>query len=115
MLLTDAPGLLTLALFAFVLLISLKLLDMLRRTIIYWISVALRLALWAAVAGVGIYVWQRGVEQSVKDFGWVIGFLAGLENEGERIGHAKASRRAGDASRMPKRGPKGRARGAGWN
>lgn len=115
MLSADAPDMTTVALLAIMLLISLKLLNMLRKTIIYWISMAMRLTMWVSVAAVGLYVWQRGIEQSMEDLGWVIGFVAGLENEGERIGNLKASRRTGDARRIPTHGHRGRTRGAGWN
>lgn len=115
MLSADAPDMTTLALLAIMLLVSLKVLNMVRKTIVYWISMAMRLTMWGLVAAVGVYVWQRGVEQSMEDLGWVIGFVAGLENEGEQIRNLKASRRAGDARRIPTHGHRGRTRGAGWN
>ena len=87
---------------------------MLRRTLVYWLRMAIRLASWAVVASVGVYVWQRGMEQSVEDLGWLIGFLAGSEDEGQRIGNSKASRKAGEARRVFEQGRRGRTRGAGW-
>ncbi|MCJ1461548.1 hypothetical protein MMC07_000145 [Pseudocyphellaria aurata] len=112
-----APDLASLALLALLALIALKLLDMVRKTVLYWIGVAVRLALWLIVAAVGVYVWQRGVEASVEDLGWVVGYLAGLGDEGERIGKGRAARREGDARRIPKRQPgsRRRTRGAGWS
>ena len=115
MLSADTPDMATLALLAVLLLMSLKLLNVLRKSIVYWISVAIRLVTWTLVLAVGVYVWQRGLEQSLEDVAWVLGFVAGLENEGERIGNAKASRRRGDANRIPTHGHRGRTRGAGWN
>ena len=112
--LTDTPDFAALALLAVIVLVSIKVLDMLRKSIIYWLGLALRLALWAMVAGVGVYVWQRGFEQSIEDLGWVMGFLEGLGDEGERIGQNRAYRKAGDARRMPRSGPRGRTRGGGW-
>lgn len=85
-----------------------------RRTIIYWIGLAIRMSLWFAVGGLGFYVWQRGLNQSVEDFGYVWGFLQGLGNEGERIGGQKARGRERDARRMASAGKRGRTRGAGW-
>lgn len=115
MLSADAPNLTTLALLAVLLFISLKLLNILRKTLLYWIGLVIRLATWGLVAAVGLYVWHRGVEQSMEDLGWIIGFLAGLENEGENIGNAKAARRTEDARKLPSYGQKGRrTRGAGW-
>lgn len=75
---------------------------------------AIRLVMWAVVAGLGVYVWQRGVEQSVEDFGWVWGLLAGLGEEGKKIGGRKAAGRERDARKMTGSGPRRRTRGAGW-
>ena len=44
-----------------VLILSLKVLDYMRKTIVFWISMAIRLGLWLFVGFVGVYVWQRGV------------------------------------------------------
>ena len=82
-----------------------------RKTIVYWVSVAIKLALWVVVAVVGVYVYQRGVEQSVEDFGWVWGLLAGLGEEGQRVGGRKAAYKERDARRMA--GKRGRTKG-GW-
>ena len=95
---------------AVVLFASLKILDYMRRTIIYWISLAIKLALWASVAAVGLYVYQRGVEQSFEDFGYVVGFLQGLGEEGQKVGGAKAKYRERDARRVSAK--RARARGA---
>ena len=113
---SDTPDILTLLCMAGVLILSLKVLDYMRKTIISWISMAIRLGLWLFVGFVGVYVWQRGVEQSVEDFGWVWGLLVGLGEEGERIGGQRARGRERDARRV--RGPgagagkRGRTRGS---
>lgn len=111
---TGAPDVLTLAILAIALIVSLRVLDYMRRTIIYWIGLAIRTGLWLTVGGVGVYVWQRGFEQSVEDFGYIWGFLQGLGDEGERIGGQKAKGRERDARKMAGAGKRGRTRGAGW-
>lgn len=111
---TDAPDILTLAILAIALIISLRILDYMRRTVLYWVRLAIRMGLWLAVGGLGFYVWRRGFDQSVEDFGFVWGFLQGLGVEGERIGGQKARGRARDAERMTGVGRRGRTRGAGW-
>ena len=111
---SESPDLLTLGILAAVLIVSLKALDYMRRTIIYWISLAIRLTMWTAMIATGFYVYQRGVEQSVEDFGWVWGLLAGLGEQGGEIGGRKAAARERDARGIAGRGPKGRTRGAGW-
>ena len=115
MLLPDAPDMATLVFLAVMLFISLKVLNILRKTIFSWIRMMLKLGTWGLMAAAGLYVWLNGVEQSMEDLGWVVGFIAGLENEGEAIGNMKASRRIREARRIPTRGRRGRTRGAGWN
>ena len=112
--LNDNPDIWTLVVLAIVLFISMKALDILRRQIIYMISVTLRLLLWGTVALVGFYVYQRGVEQTLEDAGWLMGFLNGLGDEGEKIGKAKGRQKMADARRASAAGPRGRARGGGW-
>ncbi|MCJ1475910.1 hypothetical protein MMC13_004574 [Lambiella insularis] len=114
-LLSDTPDLATLAVLAIVLFLSLKVLDILRRQIMYWMSLALRLLLWASVGLIGFYVYQRGGEQSLEDLGWILGFFAGLEDEGERIGKTKGRQKMGDAKRAASAGQRRRTRGGGWN
>ncbi|KAL8795273.1 MAG: hypothetical protein Q9195_002284 [Heterodermia aff. obscurata] len=112
--LTDQPSFLTLVLLALVLFLSLKVLDVLRRTIIYWISIAVRLVIWGAIVGAGVYVYYRGVEESIEDAGYLLGVLSGWESEGKREGYRRASRRQREARNYGKRTPRGRTRGAGW-
>ena len=111
---SDTPDLATLALLAILLFMSLKLLNMLRRQVMYWISLGFRLALWTGIGLIGFYVYQRGLDQSLKDLGWLLGFLAQLGDEGEKIGQTKARGKAADARRAGSR-PKGRTRGGGWS
>ncbi|KAL8753421.1 MAG: hypothetical protein Q9199_005065 [Rusavskia elegans] len=112
--LTEQPSLASLALLAILLLVSLKLMDILRRTIISWIAFAIRMIMYVSVIMVGVWVYQRGLEQSLEDLGWIIGLFAGLGEQGERMGHAKAARRAREAKKIPKANHRGRTRGAGW-
>ena len=111
---SDTPDLATLALLAFLLFMSLKLLNMLRRQIMYWISLGLRLALWGGIGIAGFYVYLRGLDQSFEDLGWLLGFLAQLGDEGEKIGQSKAREKAADARRAGARS-RGRTRGGGWS
>lgn len=80
----------------------------------YWISMAVRLAMWGAVVAAVTYIYYRGVAESVEDVGWVLGVLAGLESEGERVGKRRAAGRQREARNFGKRTPRGRTRGAGW-
>ncbi|KAL8939027.1 MAG: hypothetical protein Q9211_002933 [Gyalolechia sp. 1 TL-2023] len=112
--LTEQPSLLSLALLALLLVISLKVLDMVRRTVIYWISIAIRLVMYVGMVIVGMWVYQRGLDQSLEDLGWLVGLLAGLSEQGEKIGHARATGRTREARKIPRSSARGRARGGGW-
>lgn len=68
------PSLLALAL---LLLVTLKILDMAYRAVLFWIRLAFRLAFWGAVVGVGFWVWSRGVDGFVEDVGELAGFWWG--------------------------------------
>ena len=85
-----------------------------RKAVIGWITFALRFGAWISVALVGIYVYQRGFDQSLEDFGWAWGLLQGLGEEGEAVGRQKARGRERNARRMAGAGTRGRTRGAGW-
>ena len=69
--------------------------------------------MWFAVGTLGLYVWQRGFDQSVEDFGYVWGFLSELGDQGQRIGGQKARSKERDARRMAGASKRGRTRG-GW-
>lgn len=56
---SDTPDILTLVGLAIVLIISFKALDYMRKTIIAWIALVIRLGIWMLVGFVGVYVWQR--------------------------------------------------------
>ncbi|MCJ1394036.1 hypothetical protein MMC18_006914 [Xylographa bjoerkii] len=112
--LSDAPDIATLVVLIILAYISMKVLDILRRQIIYWISVTLKLLLWASLALIGFYVYQRGIEQSLEDLGWVLGYFAALEDEGERLGQTKGNSKMAQARRAERQAPRGRTRGGGW-
>ncbi|KAI4248127.1 MAG: hypothetical protein L6R40_001216 [Gallowayella cf. fulva] len=112
--LTEQPSLASLALLAVLLLVSLKVMDMLRRTIIAWIAFAVRMIVYAGVMLMGLWVYQRGFEQSLEDVGWIVGLFAGLGEQGEKVGQARAAGRAKDARRVPRGNARGRTKGSRW-
>jgi len=113
-LLSDKPDLISLFILAVVLFISLKVLDVVRRQVQYMISLALNALMWLGIGLLGWYVYQRGVEQSIEDAGYVFGLLAGLGDEGERIGKSKGRQKMRDSKSAGYGNPRGRTRGAGW-
>ncbi|KNG51485.1 Nuclear pore assembly and biogenesis protein, APQ12 [Stemphylium lycopersici] len=51
----------------FIFFISLKILDMMYRAVIFWINLAIRLVFWGGILVVGLWVWNRGPEGFVED------------------------------------------------
>ena len=111
---TDSPDIISLVFLVIALTVSIKVLDYMRRAIIYWISVAVRLSIYAALLGIGVYMWQRGLDQSLEDFGWLWGLLEGFTEEGQRIGNRRARGSERQAHKHTQVGRKDRTRGAGW-
>lgn len=113
---SDSPDVVTLLLLGVVLLVSLRVLDYIRRTLMFWINIAIRIGTFVLLAASVVYVWQRGVEQSLEDFGWLWGLIEGLGDEGQRMGDRRAKGREREAQRAKyaSTGRRGRTRGAGW-
>ncbi|THC90952.1 hypothetical protein EYZ11_009581 [Aspergillus tanneri] len=95
MLASSMPDLVSVLALAFVLLISLKILDYARRVIMFWVSLVLRLIWWGLVLGLGWYVYTFGWERTNRDLGWVCGvakgFVEGLQNGFQGQGHSGKS------------------------
>ncbi|KAF1943255.1 hypothetical protein EJ02DRAFT_443501 [Clathrospora elynae] len=47
--------------------ISLKILDMMYRAVMFWVNLAIRLVFWGALVVLGLWVWNRGPEGFVED------------------------------------------------
>ncbi|KAF2255863.1 hypothetical protein BU26DRAFT_557363 [Trematosphaeria pertusa] len=52
-----------------ILFISLKILDMAYRAVLFWVKLVVRLVVWATVLGLGLWLWNRGVDGFVADVG----------------------------------------------
>ncbi|KAL1633593.1 hypothetical protein SLS58_011014 [Diplodia intermedia] len=61
------PDIASITLLVIVLLVSLKILNILYRAVVFWISLAVKLVFWATVVVVGLFVWSRGVEGAAAD------------------------------------------------
>lgn len=44
----------------------------------FWVMLVVRLTFWAAVIGVGVWVYNVGAEKAVQDAGWFWGVLQGF-------------------------------------
>lgn len=115
-LLTETPDITSLILLLLVLLVSIKVVGLVRRVVAYWVALGMRVAGWGVVGLLGWYMWQRGMEGSVEDLGWVFGLLSGgVEEAGRRSGEGAygGERRRGYAKGKGK-GARGPTRGGGW-
>uniref|UniRef100_A0A093VMC8 Pentatricopeptide repeat-containing protein, mitochondrial n=1 Tax=Talaromyces marneffei PM1 TaxID=1077442 RepID=A0A093VMC8_TALMA len=58
--------------------ISLRILDYARRVIMFWVMLVVRLAFWATVVWLGIWIYNVGIEKAVQDAGWFWGVVQGF-------------------------------------
>lgn len=65
--LTQKPDLATLALLLLILFLSLKILNMLVNTVMFWIRLAARLMFWGSLAVIGLWMWTRGPAGVMED------------------------------------------------
>jgi hypothetical protein len=63
----NSPDILTIVLLGVLLLISLKILELLRRAVVFWVRMFTRLAFWGSILVAGVYVWGRGWEGALED------------------------------------------------
>ncbi|KAF1915188.1 nuclear pore assembly and biogenesis-domain-containing protein [Ampelomyces quisqualis] len=57
--------------------ISLKILDMAYRAVMFWVNMALRLVFWGVVVVLGMWMWNRGVDGFVEDVGGLVDYWTG--------------------------------------
>ncbi|KAJ5777326.1 Nuclear pore assembly and biogenesis protein APQ12 [Penicillium odoratum] len=72
------PDLLSVFMLVVILFISLKILDYARRLVMFWVMLAFRLVFWGSLIGLGLYVYQVGVENAGRDLGWLWGVTMGF-------------------------------------
>ena len=70
---TTSPDLASLALLLISLVVSLVILDMLWRAVVYWVRLFFKLVFWVSVIGVGFWVWSRGPDGLMEDVEMLIG------------------------------------------
>lgn len=61
--------------------VSLRVLDYARKVVMWWVSLAFRLAFWVLAIGGGWYVYNVGIEKAIQDLGWIWGLLEGYLNQ----------------------------------
>ncbi|KYK59965.1 hypothetical protein DCS_01099 [Drechmeria coniospora] len=80
----DNQGIAGLALLLAVLTVVVVVMNWLRRLVVWWTRLALRLVFWSVVVAVAAWVWNRGVVESLEDAldvgGRVVGYAAVLKD-----------------------------------
>jgi hypothetical protein len=61
------PDLATIALLVIILFVSLKILNMLYQTFIFWLRMGVRLVFWASLAALGLWMYNRGPDGVMED------------------------------------------------
>ncbi|PSN72757.1 hypothetical protein BS50DRAFT_628888 [Corynespora cassiicola Philippines] len=75
--LTTQPDLASILALLAILFLSLKILDMAYRAVMFWVALTLRVVLWGGAAVVAWWVYTRGVEGFVEDLGALVEFWGG--------------------------------------
>ncbi|KAL3458808.1 nuclear pore assembly and biogenesis-domain-containing protein [Aspergillus heterothallicus] len=94
-LLASMPDLASVLVLIFILFVSFKVLDYTRRAVMFWVWLTMRLAWWATIISLGLYMYQAGWAKVARDLGFVFNFLVGLL---EQFGHGleESTARAGE-------------------
>ncbi|GAB1311314.1 hypothetical protein MFIFM68171_01524 [Madurella fahalii] len=77
-LLSASPNAVAVAVLLVVVVVVLQVLSIVRRIMLFWTRLAMRLLFWSVVAVVASMVWQRGVAESVQDVIYWAGRAVGL-------------------------------------
>lgn len=64
---SQKPDLATIALLLIIVLVSLKILDMLYQTILFWARLAWRVVFWGGLAALGLWMYTRGPDGVAED------------------------------------------------
>jgi hypothetical protein len=96
---SQKPDLATIALLLVILFVSLKLLNMLYQTLIFWIRMAWRLVFWGGLVVLGLWMYNRGPEGVGEDIQyWTEVWMQEREhwkNENVRVARVRMQQRAG--------------------
>jgi hypothetical protein len=106
MLSTTSPSLTTIALLLIIFFISLRLLDMLWRALMFWVRLAVRIVFWGSIVIMGCWVWARGPEGVIEDIAGVATHWRGeFDKVNEKVEYAKKfSNQMGNGARAKREG-----------
>jgi hypothetical protein len=85
---TQKPDLATLALLLLIIFLSLKILNMLLNTVMFWFRLATKVIFWGSLAIMGLWMWTRGPEGVMEDLKhWSGVWTAEYKQFSDRAGH----------------------------
>lgn len=73
----NSPDIVVLLLVVLLFVLAVQILAWIRRMLLWITGLIFKLALWAAIIAGVAFMWQRGPEQTVRDFALVVGKIAG--------------------------------------
>lgn len=75
---TTSAELASLAVFVLVLFTTFKVVDYVRRMIMFWVFLVIKLIALLALVQLALYVYTYGIEKTLNDLGWAWGFVESL-------------------------------------
>ena len=104
---TRKPDLATIALLLVVIFVSLKILDILWQTVMFWLRMVRRVVFWGGLVVLAAWMWTRGPEGVVEDVGYWVGVWKEEKEhwvERERVARLAGQRQAQAAMGAGRRG-----------
>lgn len=95
---TRKPDLATIALLLIVIFISLKILDILWQTVMFWVRMLRRVVFWGGLVALAAWMWTRGPDGVAEDVGYWVGVWQAEKKhwvERERVARQAGQRQAG--------------------
>ncbi|KGO66072.1 Nuclear pore assembly and biogenesis protein, APQ12 [Penicillium italicum] len=92
---SSTPDLLSIVLLGLILIVSFKILGYAYRVVMFWVTLAFRLAFWGSILGLGWYVYSVGIENAGRDFGWFCGAIYGFVSDFQEKSKIAAAAYAG--------------------
>ena len=74
---TTQPDVASLLALVVLLFVSLKILDMAYRAVLFWVKLVVRLVIWGSLAAMALWIWTRGADGFVEDVQHLIGYWLG--------------------------------------
>jgi len=74
----QSPDVASVLLLGILLFVSLKVLNILRRAVMFWVMLVARVTYWGALAGAALWLYARGASGAVEDLRTGVGYIVDL-------------------------------------